>query len=671
MHGLRDRVLTIALATSLAVIGTSMAALGATPNALAPAPPGFDVRREGIARGSVETIQYDSKTVGVQRKATVYLPPGYSQGRKYPVLYLLHGIGDDERGWVSIGSADVILDNLAADGKIVPMIVVMPNGRASASPPPANPFEGNPMQAFAAFEGDLLNDLIPYIESHYSVQADAAHRALAGLSMGGGQALNFGLKHPDTFAWVGGFSSAPNTKPPAQLVSNPGELRSELRLLWVSCGDQDGLLNISRSVHEYLQARDVPHIWHVDTGAHDWRVWKNDLYLFAQLLFREGGVPTELLSRPSAAAPRPPAARPGAGVVSPEVLPDRHVIFRLYAPRASSVDLAPVDGRGLAQRTPMTKGEDGTWTVTVGPAQPGAYRYTFNVDGISIVNPHSPSVSESVGNVYSLVYVPGSDISDAKRVPHGAVAEVTYYSTTLSAFRRMHIYTPPGYELGRGRYPVFYLLHGAGDSDDSWSSVGRAGFIMDNLIAAGKAKPMIVVMPAGHARLAGGESPIGAQAMDAFSRDFAVDLVPYVERNYRVLPGKANRAIAGLSMGGAQTLNIAMAHPEWFGYIGVFSSGVFDLGGRPGTQAAGPSSWEEQHRSELDNPQLKRGLKLVWFRTGKDDFLLQTTRSTVEMLKRHGLAPEFKESEGGHDWTNWREYLSEFAPRLFRQGPFS
>jgi len=251
------------------------------------APKGFDVRREGIDRGKVETVEYDSKSVGVKRKMVVYTPPGYSKDGKYPVLYLLHGIGDDETGWRQKGSADVILDNLYADKKLLPMIVVMPNGRASAEPPPANPFQGNPFKAYAAFEDDLLKDVIPYIESHYSVQADREHRAVAGLSMGGGQSLNFGLTHLEAFAWVGGFSSAPNTRKAADLIANPADAANKLRLLWVSCGDRDRLMNISEPFHAALDEMKVPHVWHVDSGGHEWPVWKNDLYLLSQLLFRD------------------------------------------------------------------------------------------------------------------------------------------------------------------------------------------------------------------------------------------------------------------------------------------------------------------------------------------------------------------------------------------------
>jgi enterochelin esterase family protein len=248
----------------------------------------------------------------------------------------------------------------------------------------------------------------------------------------------------------------------------------------------------------------------------------------------------------------------------------------------------------------------------------------------------------------------------------------------------MHVYTPPGYEAGAAKYPVLYLLHGAGDVDDSWSTVGRAGFILDNLIAAGKAKPMIVVMPAGHVNGAGraiGAPAASAQAPvipqpgqpDQFVQDFVTDLMPYVEKHYRVLADRPNRAIAGLSMGGSQTLNIAIPRLDKFAYVGVFSSGILGGGGRgaPGAAPATPAppfgeAWEKANLAALDNAATKRGLRLFWFSTGKDDFLIDTTRNSVALLKKHGFAPVFLESEGGHTWLNWRDYLSQFAPQLFQ-----
>lgn len=366
-------------------------------------------------------------------------------------------------------------------------------------------------------------------------------------------------------------------------------------------------------------------------------------------------------------------------VNSPEVLPDGRVVFRILAPRAETVELQASDILGMSRSGPQfTKKENGVWEAVVGPLEPGAYRYLFMVNGVPVVDPRNAAVSESNNNVWSLVYIPGADFMDARRVPHGAVSEVHYYSTALGRYRRMHIYTPPGYEKGGSKYPVLYLLHGAGDCDDSWSTVGRAGFILDNLIAEKKAKPMIVVMPAGHTsatfRIGGGA---GTESMlDEFGRDFVNDILPYVESYYRVLKERRSRAMAGLSMGGMQTLNITMSDLGRFSYIGVFSSGIFGFApkapsataedARPAITAPSPD-WEKQHLAALDNATLKKDLRLLWFATGSEDFLVNTTRATVEMLKKHGFSPVYKETGGGHTWVNWRNYLYEFAPQLFKR----
>ncbi len=383
---------------------------------------------------------------------------------------------------------------------------------------------------------------------------------------------------------------------------------------------------------------------------------------------------------PTPATPAQPA-RAGRGpqgpaVVSPEVQIDRKVMFRILAPNAQNVRLAGNDIPGNGPGAPMTKGENGVWEVTLGPIDPGTYRYNFNVDGVSVIDPRNPSISKSNNNVWSIVHIPGAEFQDTKEVAHGAVAAVTYYSTALKRFRRMHIYTPPGYELGQGKFPVFYLLHGAGDSDEAWSSVGRAGFIIDNLLAAKKVKPMIVVMPAGHTSqtFPGRGGARGPGATDEFVQDFVTDIMPYVEKNYRVYTDRQRRAIAGLSMGGSQTLNIAIPHLEKFAYIGVYSSGLIGAfggmrGAAPGATTPQPPpgpTWEEQHKAELDNAAARKGLKLLWFATGKDDGLINTTRATVDMLKKHGFEPVFKETPGAHTWINWRNYLIEFAPQLFQ-----
>jgi len=251
------------------------------------APPGFDSVQQNILHGKIDSIQYYSTTVGATRRSLIYTPPGYSKKKKYPVLYLLHGIGGDEKEWFINGHPEVILDNLYQQGKVEPMIVVLPNGRAMKDDrATGNIFDSAKVAAFAIFEKDLLIDLIPYIEKNYPVYGDRDHRAIAGLSMGGGQSLNFGLGNLDKFAWIGGFSSAPNTKNPEELVPDPEKAKQQIKLLWISCGDADGLMRFSKRTHDYLAGHNVPHIFYVEPGVHDFKVWKNDLYMFSQLIFK-------------------------------------------------------------------------------------------------------------------------------------------------------------------------------------------------------------------------------------------------------------------------------------------------------------------------------------------------------------------------------------------------
>jgi enterochelin esterase-like enzyme len=243
--------------------------------------------RPDIPKGKLESITYNSKSIGVDRKAVVYLPPNYDANQKYPVLYLMHGIGGNETHWTTLCAANKVLDNLVADKKAVPMIIVMPNGRASAQPPSSNIMAD--FNYYADFEKDLLQDLMPYIESRYSVKADRDHRAIAGLSMGGGQGLNFGINNIDKFAWVGGFSSAPNLQQPSALIPKIQQAKDRLSLLWIGCGDKDNLITGSWNLHKGLVDAKIDHVWYLDSGVHEVPVWNNNLFLMAQMLFKPVG----------------------------------------------------------------------------------------------------------------------------------------------------------------------------------------------------------------------------------------------------------------------------------------------------------------------------------------------------------------------------------------------
>jgi enterochelin esterase-like enzyme len=354
------------------------------------------------------------------------------------------------------------------------------------------------------------------------------------------------------------------------------------------------------------------------------------------------------------------AQTPGVPVViSPEVLADRRVIVRFYAPQAHDVRIFFERGGDS-----LKKGEDGVWQGTLGPLDPGAYRYGFVVDGASVTDPRNVETERMQVVTRSILYVPGAAFMDVATVPHGAIAVVNYYSAVLRRFRRFHIYTPPGYEASQQKYPVLYLLHGANESDESWSVMGRAGFILDNLIAERRAVPMIVVMPDGHIdqtppNVAWGvptSGPLKGELVD-FVNEFAADIMPYVESHYRTIADRAHRAIAGLSMGGTQTLNIAFANLDRFSSVGVFSSGIL---------VGSLDDWEKNHRSVLDDPEVKKGLKTIWFSTGSSDPFISNSKAAVDVLKKHGFSPSFLEGEGGHSWINWRNYLHEFVPGLFR-----
>lgn len=255
---------------------------------LFPEPPsGYRDLPGGALRGRLEPFEYDSAVTGTRRKAQVYLPPGYSADKKYPVLYLLHGIGGNEHEWTGYVKAHAIVDNLIASGQAVPMILVMPNGRALPDDTAGkNPFQPEKAAGFAKFERDLLDHLIPSVQAKYSTHTGREHRGLAGLSMGGGQTFNFGLGHLDTFAWIGAFSAAPNTKPPELLVPDPAATRAQLKLLYISCGNKDGLINFSQQAHRYLKEHDVPHIWNVDDHGHEGETWGSNLHHFAKRIFR-------------------------------------------------------------------------------------------------------------------------------------------------------------------------------------------------------------------------------------------------------------------------------------------------------------------------------------------------------------------------------------------------
>jgi enterochelin esterase family protein len=359
---------------------------------------------------------------------------------------------------------------------------------------------------------------------------------------------------------------------------------------------------------------------------------------------------------------------PNDTLKSPEVLSDGRVVFRIYAPKADEVtvggDWIP---QGLGTGGKLTKDEQGVWSITVGPLPADFYSYTLTVDGVRTLDPKNAFIKQGVNSVDNMVFVPGAEAAfqDNKAVPHGEIRKVWYKSSTLNEERRMHIYFPPGYDNGKGKYPVFYLLHGGGDEDSGWSTIGRAGFILDNLIAAGKAKPMLVVMPNGslpRPPVVPGAPPDPAATaafQDRFVSELLKDVVPFVEKTYRVLPGSANRAIAGLSMGGGQTMRVVGSNPDQFAYVGVWSAGV-----NPQTNA----DFEKRNSALLSNAdKANKTIKLFEISCGdKDTLAINGSKNLDEILKKHNIKHETHISGGGHTWINWRIYLNAYAQKLFQ-----
>ena len=388
---------------------------------------------------------------------------------------------------------------------------------------------------------------------------------------------------------------------------------------------------------------------------------------------------------PAPSAQTPPAAAPGRGgrggpaVVSPQIEADGRVTFRLLAPTATTVTVggdingsmvpdpnAPAPqpaepggrgGRGGA--TPavtMTKGDDGIWSgTTLRRVKPGAWRYTFNVDGATVVDSRNVNVSPNQTQVQSVLYVPG-DFSETRDVPHGTVGLVRYVAKTLGNVRReMYVYTPPGYEKGTGRLPVLYLIHGGGDTAISWSTVGRANYILDNLLAEKKAVPMIVVMPSGWTP-SGGQVMTADATKDPFNDELLKDVIPFVEANYRTMGSADARALSGLSMGGIQTLNIGLHNLGTFRYLAVMSSGWTTEQDR-----------EFFYKAEAEKiPKYNSALKLFWWGWGETDIARTNGLAVIDKFKSQGVRIETRETPGGHTWENWRLYLNEVAAKLFR-----
>jgi enterochelin esterase-like enzyme len=392
------------------------------------------------------------------------------------------------------------------------------------------------------------------------------------------------------------------------------------------------------------------------------------------MMFRIGMISALVLQAALGQAPQ--------NLKSSEVLPDNRVVFRIYAPNAKEVSVA--GEFGIPIRGPLQKDASGVWSITLGPLAPDYYTYSFTVDGVRTADPRNGMIRPGLNNVSNMFLVPGpeSAFQEMQNLPHGEMREVWYDSKTLGVQRRMHVYTPPGYDRTSARLPVLYLVHGGGEDDMSWVVGGRAGFILDNLIAAGKAKPMIVVMPNGNVPVpnagagnAGGQdrATTAVKQRDLFISDLLTGIIPYAESNYRVIPNRENRALAGFSFGGSQTLRAMILDSDQFASIGIFSMGIMvgssaGAGSIAGAASGSVADFEKDAAVFLADPEkTNRSMKLIWIGGGKDDTTVGNSPLLLDQtLTAHKILHQYHETPGGHSYANWRPYLRDFAQLLFR-----
>ena len=623
------------------------------------APAYYDARN--VPHGTVTRHIYHSGVTQGERELYVYTPPGYDRSRQYPVLYLVGGSGDLPHNWIYDGRVNLIMDNLLAEGKVVPMVIAIPNNQVV--------HRNNPRHVeltFPAFEAELRQHVIPLVERQYGVQASPRGRALAGLSMGGRHTMFVGFKSLDLFGSFGVLSAGDvdSEKSIAGFLNDPG-VNGKVDFLFVGQGTEEAKGRMGEravALRDALTRHQIDHEYYVGGhGGHDWATWRHLVYeRFLPGLWRT-------TSAPASANDFKPSSSNQPGKAYPQVNSEGRVRARLVAPDAKSVML---DIGGV--KYPMTKGEDGSWVGDSAPQDEGFHYYQLVVDSAQVPDPGS-LYYYGASRWGSGVEVPAKDqeFYALKNVPHGEVRQAIYFSKVNNSMRRAFVYTPPGYDKNTAnRYPVLYLQHGGGEDETGWPSQGKTNLIMDNLIAEGKARPFIIVMDNGTWTPAPGQErprpPAGAAPgqrpanwpppgwADNFKKTLLEDIIPMVDANYRTLADPAHRAMAGLSMGGMQTNAIAMENLDVFSHIGIFSGGTV---GDPATAHNGVMA---------DAAEFNKKAKLIFQSSGSRE-RPENVRANHEQLKAAGInSVVYVSPDTAHEWQTWRRSLHEFAPLLFR-----
>ena len=636
---------------------------------------------QSVPHGKVDYVNYHSETLGLFGNAIIYTPPTYDKqtDRRYPVFYLISGTTDTEEVYFKVGKMNLILDNLIAQGKAKEMIIVLPYG---------NPAKYNPAETFDFTKGDqfskdLLNDLMPYVEANYRTLNDRDSRAIGGFSRGGNQGLSFGLNNLDKFSYLCSYSSFTSMNIPS-VYDKAKKTNKQINLFWLGCGTDDFLYGNAKEYMEFLDSKGIENIQYFtsDKMGHTWMNARHFLSQTFPLLFdkeasakamKEAQAAKPKTAR-KAAEPAAPAAKPGQqrltpevmarlfpkGIISPDYNKDGSVTFRLRAPQAEKVELECQMFEGTR---PMTKDDEGVWSVNVTPHEPDIYPYAFIVDGTKIADPENMHIFPNEGFKSSLADVKGPqpDWQDLQDVPHGKISYTYYTSNAVGFDRPVLVYTPAGYDPASSeKYPVLCLIHGMTDTHETWFKVGKINNILDNLIAAGLAKKMIVVMPYANPypeMIRRGQAKMyNPMDTELTTKEFTESVVPFIEANYNVLTDADSRAIAGFSLGGRQTLACGLGNPDKFHYVCAFAPAVF------GPEISG--NFENGTYAKADK--LNESLKLLWLSCGTSDFLYQSSLQLENNLKDRGIRYTTMYPGGGHTWMNCRDYITEVCKLLFQ-----
>ena len=630
-----------------------------------------------VPHGEVQIRKYISGENSHMKVCYVYTPPGYERNseEKYPVLYVQHGVGENETGWIWNGKLNLILDNLIAEGKCRKMLVVMCSGYAFA--PGSDPvfYPGD-------FDRELQEDVIPYIEKHYRVYQNRECRAMAGLSLGSAQAALTGSKHPDRFAYLGVFSGV--AKEPVEKILEEKEYKP--RLVFLSCGKGEaGLLKNQKEIGERMAEKGICFHGKSYEGFHEWHVWRKSLRDFAQLLFLDADTQpdhgaeavkarkveyssetavaqmtaesllfvdpvfkqvifaTDELGRPAGKYKDLPH---GVEVTAPG-----EATFRFYAPGAKTVeaDVFGMERIHLERDVSM----DGWWKGKASGISPGFHYHDYYVNGARAINPLAP-VGYGAFRAIGFFEMPEEKFPEylPTQVSHGVV-HMNYYTSRQTGRQKLcYVYTPPAYETDLDRrFPVLYLQHGGGENETGWLWQGKLDWIADNLLADGRMQDMIIVMNTGYAfRPDGSRHP----AIGSFDEELTGDCVSFIDGQYRTLAQREYRAMAGLSMGGMQTQRTVFHYPELFAWAGIFSGGLTIQG-----------SGEDYKEILLEKKRFEERFRLLFVACGTKDGLYNQTRQNVDKVLEAGVPLKYFEELGYHDWTFWRHCLKEFLPLLF------